>query len=154
MTEVSDTRRRADIRGRESVAGWRIESGVWSGRLFAVIYVVIAILPMLSGGREARLWMYALASLVFAAAILYATQRMKGGSRGAACFLIALFAAGKIRTWMLTGQPLWTDAFWTILLLGGLANGAWGTFALASARKDALSVPPAPPRAHGETRSR
>lgn len=145
-TDVINTRRRAEIRGRESVARWRIESGVWSGRLFAVIYAVLAILPLLSGGREAIAWESAASWLVLAVAICIATEQMKKGSRGAASFLIALFVVAKTSAWLLTGQPLWSGAFWTIILAGGLLNGVWGTFTLASARRDAAHVPPAPAR--------
>ena len=149
MAEITDTHRRAALRGRESVARWRIESGVWSGRLYGVYYAVLAILPLLSGGKEVQRWGAALFFVILAAGILVATEQMKRGSRLAACLLFALFAATKISAWLMQGQPLWGGLLWTIIIAGGLANGIWGTFALASAHRDALSVPPAPPRESG-----
>lgn len=91
-------------------------------------------------------WKSALSPLVLAAAILFATGRMKAGSRIAACFLIVLFLAAEHGSRLLRGQPLWAGALWTILIAGGLATGVWGTFELASAQRDAARVPPAPQR--------
>jgi hypothetical protein len=148
-TEITDTHRRAALRGRESVARWRIESGVWSGRLYGVFFGVLAILPLLSGGSEQQRWGDALYFIVLSASILVATEQMKRGSRLAACVLFTLFAAAKISAWLMQGQPLSSGLVWTVLIAGGLANGIWGTFALASVNHDALSVPPAPPRDTG-----
>ena len=146
MTELTDTHCRAALRGRESVARWRIESGVWSGRLYGAFYGVLAILPLLSGAKGAQSWGPALYFVVLAASILVATEQMKRGSRLAALVLFALFAAAKVSAWRMQGQSLWSGLVWTVLIAGGLANGLWGTFALASVERDALTVPPAPPR--------
>lgn len=144
MTEITDTHRRASLRGRESVARWRIESGVWSGRLFSVLYVVLSILPLLR--REGPDWIGAIAMAAVTAGLLFATQRMKHGSRVAGCVLLTLFILAKLGSWLVGGQPLWHGLFWTIVIAGGLANGVWGTFALAAVHRDAANVPPAPAR--------
>jgi hypothetical protein len=140
MTEITDTHRRAALRGRESVARWRIESGVWAGRLFALLYTVLAIIPMVaSGGRS---WGPTIFFLLIAAGIFYASERTRAGSRVAACVLFALFVLAKL----VDDRPLWAGALWSLIILGALANGVWGTFALAATRRDALLVPPTPPR--------
>ena len=146
MTELTDTHRRAALRGRESVARWRIESGVWSGRLYGVFYGVLAIIPLLSGGKEMLRWGAALYFVILAAGILVTTEQMKRGSRLAACLLFGLFAAAKVSAWLMQGQSLGSGLLWTVLIAGGLANGIWGTFELAAVQRDALRVPPAPPR--------
>ena len=145
MTEITDTHRRAKLRGRESVAKWRIESGVWAGRLFAVLYGVLTIFPLLR--RDGPDWASAAVLVVIAAGLLIATERMRHGSRAAACVLLSLFLAAKLGAWALGGEPLWRGALWSVIILGALANGVWGTFALAAVRRDAALVPPAPPRA-------
>ena len=140
MTEITDTHRRAALRGRESVARWRIESGVWAGRLFALLYAVLALIAMVTSGG--RLWGVTIFFLLIAAGIYYAAERTRVGSRVAACALVALFVVAKL----VDDRPLWAGALWSLIILGALANGVWGTFALAAARRDALLVPPAPPR--------
>jgi hypothetical protein len=145
MTEITDTHRRAALRGRESVARWRIESGVWAGRLLALLYAVLALVPMVASGG--RLWGTTILFLLIAAGIFYAAERTRAGSRVAACALVAMFVLAKL----VDARPLWAGALWSLIILGALANGVWGTFALAATRRDAHLVPPAPARrAHGE----
>jgi hypothetical protein len=140
MTGITDTHRRAAIRGREAVAQWRIKSGVWAGRVFGLLYAVLALVPLVASGG--RLWGIALFLLVIAAGILYAAERARAGSRVAACVLLVLFVLAKL----VDGRPLWAGALWSLIFLGAFANGVWGTFALAATRRDALLVPPAPSR--------
>ncbi|HEV7705630.1 MAG TPA: hypothetical protein VGO46_15135 [Gemmatimonadaceae bacterium] len=144
--EITDTHRRAALRGRESVARWRIESGVWSGRLYGVFYGVLALLPLVSGGIAERRWVEATMLVLLAASILVATEQMKRGSRLVACLLFALFAAAQFSEWRTQGRSSLSGVFWAVLIAGGLANGIWGTFALAKVQHDALGVPPAPSR--------
>ena len=148
MTIVTDTQRRAALRGREAVAKGRITSGVWAGRLFAVLFAVLAIAPLLQRGQPN--WVGALVLAVIAGAILFATERMRRGGRVAACILLALFVGAKLLSWLAGGAPLWSGALWTVLIFCALANGVWGTFALAAVRRDAEHVPPAPPRPAAE----
>jgi hypothetical protein len=148
MTTVTDTHRRAALRGREAVAKGRITSGVWAGRLFTIIFAVAYIAPVLQRGKP---WLAATSILAaMAAGIFFATERMRRGSRLAACILLGLFGGAKLLSWLAGGQPLWSGALWTVLIFSALANGVWGTFALAAVRRDAAHVPPAPPRPGAE----
>ena len=144
MTIVTDTHRRAALRGREAVARGRITSGVWAGRLFTIIFAVAYIAPVIQRGGP---WLAAVSILAaMAAGILFATERMRRGGRLAACILLGLFVGAKLLSWLAGGQPLWSGALWTVLIFCALANGVWGTFALAAVKRDAAHVPPAPPR--------
>ena len=148
MTDITDTHRRAALRGREAVAKGRITSGVWAGRLFAVLFAVLAIAPLLQRGQPN--WAGALVLAVIAGAILFATERMRRGNRAAACTLLGLFVGAKLLSWLAGGAPLWSGALWTVLIFCALANGVWGTFALTAVKRDAEHVPPAPPRPRAE----
>jgi hypothetical protein len=144
MTDVTDTHRRAALRGREAVAKGRVTSGVWAGRLFAIIFAVGYIGPVLQRGKP---WLAASVILAaMAAGILFAPERMRRGSRAAACIVLGLFVSAKLNSWLAAGEPLWSGALWAVLIFCALANGVWGTFALAAVRRDAEHVPPAPPR--------
>src|SRR5689334_24933330 len=81
-TELSDTRRRAELRGREAEAQWRIKSAVWAGRLYAVIFVVLSLVPLLNRGGPS--WASTIVFLIIAAGLLFATEQMRKGSRVAA----------------------------------------------------------------------
>lgn len=144
MAEITDTHRRAALRGRESVARWRIESGVWAGRLYAIFFAAMTIFPMLRrGGPD---WASIAVLLLIAAAVLFSTERMRRGDRAAACALLGVFVLAKLAAWLLNGEPLWHGLVWTLIIVGALANGVWGTFELAAVRRAAADVPPAPPR--------
>ena len=72
MTEVTDTHRRAGLRGREAVARRRINSGVRAGRVLGIVWGLASIVPLAL--REPR----SLAvSIAFVAGILLATERMR-----------------------------------------------------------------------------
>jgi hypothetical protein len=143
--EITDTHRRAALRGREAEARWRIRSGVWAGRIYTVLFAVLSILPLLRrGGPD---WASAVLLALLAGGLLFATEQMRGGSRVAAVVLLALFIATKLASWLLGGAALWHGALWTVIIAGALGNGVWGTFALARVRQEAALVPPAPPRA-------
>lgn len=144
MSETTDTRKRAALRGREAVARWRIRSGVWAGRIFAVLFAVVSIVPLLrSGGPD---WASTIVLALLAGGIVFATERMRRGSRIAACLLLLLFVAAKLSDWLLGGVPLWHGALWSVIIAAALANGVWGTFILAAVQREAALVPPAPPR--------
>ena len=149
MTEPTDTHRRAALRGREAVARWRIKSGVWAGRLFALLFAVVSIVPLLRSGAPD--WGSAIVLALVAVGVIVAAERMRHGSRLAACVLLALFIVAKLADWLLAGVPWYSGALWTLIILGALVNGVWGTFALAGVTRDAASVPPAPSRPGGRT---
>jgi hypothetical protein len=139
-TGKTDTHRRAELRGRESVARWRIESAVWAGRLFAVVFAVATIAPMFKrGGPD---WLAIVILGLISAAVLVATQLVHDGSRGAAVALLALFVAAKLGAWQLGGDPLSSGLLWSVIFIGAFANGIWGTFSLAAVRSDAALAPP------------
>jgi hypothetical protein len=142
MSSVSDTRKRAELRGREAVAQWRIRAAVWAGRVFAVIVAVTAILPLLQGGVAT--WPAVVVLLLLAASIAFAAERMKKGSQIAAVLLLCLFIAAKLGAWWLGGERWYAGALWAVIIIGALINGIWGTFALARIRREALLVPPTP----------
>jgi hypothetical protein len=147
--EITDTHRRAALRGREAVAQSRITGAVWAGRIYTILFVVLSIVPLLRrGGPD---WASTVVLLLFAAGLLYATERMRRGSRAAAVVLLVLFVATKLADWLLAHAPLYSGALWTIIILGALVNGVWGTFALARVRREAALVPPAPPRGERAT---
>ena len=144
MTAPSDTHRRAANRGRESVARWRINSGVWAARLFAVYFAVMSILPLLQ--RSAPDWTGATVLALSAIWLLVASELLRRGSRIAAIFLLVAFLAAKLATWLFGGSPIYSGALWSVIIVGALANGVWGAFELAAARREAALIPPAPPR--------
>jgi hypothetical protein len=96
--------------------------------------------------REGPDWRGAFVLALLAGALLFATERLRRGSRLAACALLGLFVAGRLGAWFVGGQPVWKGLLWTVILGGAFANAAWGAFALAAVRRDAALVPPAPPR--------
>jgi hypothetical protein len=121
---------------------------VWAGRVYTVIYAAATMLPLLR--REGPNWAGAVGLALSAGGLLYATERMRRGSRVAACTLLGLFVVGRLADWFVSGVPVWNGLLWTVLIGGALATGTSGTFALAAVRRDALLVPPAPPRpSHG-----
>jgi ribose/xylose/arabinose/galactoside ABC-type transport system permease subunit len=144
MNPISDTHRRAAIRGREAVAHWRIRSAVWAARVFAALFAVISILPLLRSDRSD--WSSAIIMAVLAAAILGGSELLRRGSRAAASLLLGLFVLAKLSSWLLAGEPLWHGVLWTVIITAALVNGVWGTFELAAVRREAATIPPAPER--------
>ena len=143
-TEISDTRRRAELRGREAEAQWRIKSAVWAGRLYTLMFVVLSIIPLLRrGGPD---WVSMIILLIIAGGLLFATERMRKGSRAAAISVLGVVILTKLVDWLVAGSPVYAGALWMVIILGALANGVWGTFILARVRREAALVPPAPPR--------
>jgi hypothetical protein len=118
---------------------------VWAARLFAIMFLAVTIDPLLrTGGPN---WGTVVVLLVLAAALVVAAQLMSRGSRTAACLALGLFVLVKLSDWLLVGNPLWAGLIWTIIFLGALGNGVWGTFSLVAVKRDAVSVPPGPERA-------
>jgi hypothetical protein len=144
MTPPSDTHRRAAIRGRESVAQWRIKSGVWAARLFAVLFAIMSVLPLLQ--RAAPNWVGAFILALIAVWILVASELLRRGSRIAAILLLVAFVTAKLATWLVVGDPIYSGALWSLIIVGALANGVWGAFELAAVRHEAALIPPAPPK--------
>lgn len=144
MTASSDTHRRAEVRGRLSVAMWRINSGVWAARLFAVIFVVFSILPLLR--RETPNIAGTITLALIAIWLLVGSELLRGGSRPASVLLLVAYIAAKLASWLVTGAPIYSGWLWTFVMGGAFVNAVWGTFELEAVRRAALLVPPAPPR--------
>lgn len=142
MTAPSDTHRRAEIRGRESLAQWRIKSGVWAARVFAAMIGFVTILPLVR--QTGPDWITAGVFFVFAAGLVFAGQKMTKGSRAAACIVLVLFVVVKVTDWIFADQPIWNGLIWNVVIFGAMCTGVWGTFSLAQVKRDALLVPPAP----------
>jgi hypothetical protein len=144
MTAPTDTHRRAAIRGREAVAQSRIRSAVWSARLFALIVGALSIFPLLQADH--RNWLAVAVLLLLALAVLGLSEMLRRGNLLAAGLLLGAFLLAKLSAWLLAGEPWWHGIFWTLLIAGALANGLWGSFAMAAIRREAATIPPAPPR--------
>jgi len=143
--DVTLSRRRAELRGREAVARWRIQSAVWGGRLFAALFAVVSIFPIVYSGVSQ--WRSAGILLVLALALLALTEWLRRGSRIAAVLLFAAVIAAKLRSLVYAHEPWSYGAVWIVILLAATANGVWGAFALAAARHEArrLASPAAVP---------
>lgn len=136
--DVTLTRRRAELRGREAVAQWRIRSAVWGGRLFAALFGVVSIFPIVYAGVPQ--WRSGGILLAFALALLGLSEWLRRGSRTAAVLLLLAVVGAKLRS-LLFAHEAWTyGAVWTVILLAAAANGVWGAFALASARHEAARL--------------
>lgn len=144
MIAPSDTHRRAALRGREAVAWWRIASGVWAARLYAAMFAVLSIFPLLN--RDAPDWSGGLTLAVIGIGLLVASELLRRGNRIAALALFGAFVAAKLATWLVAGVPLYHALLWTIVIAGALGNGVWGAFELAAVRREAALIPPAPVR--------
>jgi hypothetical protein len=139
--QVADTRRRARLRGKEAEAQWPIRAGVWAGRLYTVVFFVFALLPLLRrGGPD---WIAVILLALVGGGILFATERMRLGSRVAACALFGLFVLTKLLD-IMGGAQWYAGLLWTVIIGAALGNAVWGTFMLAGVRREAALVPPAP----------
>jgi hypothetical protein len=126
------------------VAQWRIKSGVWAARLFATFFAVVSALPLLR--RSSPDWTGGLVLALIAVWIFVASELLRRGSRIAAILLLLAFVSAKLANWLVAGAPIYSGALWTLIVGGALANGAWGAFELAAARREAALIPPAPPK--------
>src|SRR5688500_14218678 len=95
---VSDTRRRAELRGREAVARWRMRGGLWAARLFATFNALSAILALVGPGGPH--WRVAIALIFWATGLIIAAQRIENGSRTDAIVLFAIFLVGDLARWL------------------------------------------------------
>jgi len=148
VTEISDTRRRAELRGRESVARWRIKTGLWAGRVLAAMTVLPILLSFTRTGGPSTTTV--VSQLIYGAIVLFAAERAGRGGRWAAAFLLGLFLLNLALISAIGAQSLTDGIVLKLAITFCLAQGVWGTFALARVQRDALLVPPAPPREAGD----
>lgn len=144
-SQLSDSRRRAALRGREAEGQWRIRSAVWAGRVYTIVFVALSIIPLLQrGGPD---WIAAIILLLLAGGLLYSTEKMRKGSVAAAVTVLTIVVLTKLADWLLAGAPWYAGALWMVIIIGALVNGVWGTVILARVHREAALIPPAPPRA-------
>ena len=140
-TIMSDTNRRARLRGRGAVAQWRIAGAVSAGRAFAGVVALSAVFgSLLSKSPDAVIGGAII--LLLAGVVLATSWRVSRGSRAAAVGLLALYLVMKLSSWKFGGESLWAGALWSVLLIGAFCNGIWGTFELAAIAResDALAT--------------
>jgi hypothetical protein len=124
--------------GREGEARWRIASGVWTGRVFAMLMVAPVLAKIFFPGRGGRANLFYEGGLTVAAAIalLGLSEWLKRGSRVAAVLLLASFIALKLALWYVGAAKLWDGALVSAALIFGFIQGIWGASMLASVRRD------------------
>jgi hypothetical protein len=113
---------------------------VWGARLFAALFAVVSAFPIVYSGVPD--WRSAATLFALALVALGLAEWMRRGSRVAAVLLLSAVIGAKLRSWLYAHEPFWYGGVWTIVLLAAMANGVWGTFALAAARRDASRLPP------------
>lgn len=125
-SDVAATRRRAALRGEEAVANWRIKTGAWAARLFAVMCAVPALSAILwSGPATGIIIAY---SIVTAGLVLWAAFRIAKGGRAAAIAILALFALDKAFAVVSYGwRGLYQGLLIAAIIAFGLVQGVWGT---------------------------
>lgn len=144
MIELTDTHRRARLRGRESVARWRIESASWVGWLYGLSGALVAVAGVVGGvvKRSPAIFVAAGVNVAICAGMAWGIYRMRAGSRAAAVSVVGFGV-------LTSALAAVAHRFGVIdaVALAALVNGAYGVFELARVRRDAALVPPAPPRA-------
>jgi hypothetical protein len=143
MTDVAATRARARLRGQESVARWRLRTGTWAARAYAVVLILPAAAAVLWRGSVVPAT--AGASAVFAALVLGASFPIARGRRWAAVAVLAFFALDKLAAIAQAGAAgVWNGLVLNLILGFSLAQGVWGAFALAAVERERALVPPLP----------
>ena len=138
--DASATRRRAELRGRESVARWRLQTGAWGARAYAVLLSVPALGALLwSGPANGALFV---ASLTFAGVALALSFAVARGRRWAAGGVLAFYATDRLTTVALVGPGVLTQGLLIhVALVFCLVQGVWGAFSLAAVERDRPNVP-------------
>ena len=128
--------------GREAEARWRIASGVWTGRAFALVMLAPVLAKIFFPGRggRANLLYEGGLTVVAAAALLGASEWLKRGSRTAAVILLLSFIALKLALWWVGAAKLWDGALVSAVLVFGFVQGIWGASMLASVRRDRAAL--------------
>lgn len=128
--------------GREGEARWRIASGVWTGRVFAMLMIAPVLAKIFFPGRSGRSNLFYEGGLTVAAAIalLGMTEWLKRGSRIAAVSLLACFVALKLALWWVGAAGLWDGLLVSAAMVFGFVQGIWGARMLASVRRDRAAM--------------
>ena len=145
MTEadVEGTRRRAALRGQEGVARWRIKTGIWCARLYAVVAAVPALASILWGGATVTTVVF---SLVYAGVVTVLSVRIARGSRRSAIALLVMFVLDKVMAFASYGpRGLYQGSLIAVIIGFGLVQGVWGTSILRDVElQRAADAGPAP----------
>ena len=128
--------------GREGEARWRIASGVWTGRAFALVMLAPVLAKIFFPGRGGRANLLYQGGLTVAAALvlLGLSELLKRGSRIAGVLLLASFVALKLALWWAGAARLWEGAIVAAILIFGFVQGIWGAVMLASVRRDRAAL--------------
>ncbi len=143
-SDIAATRRRAALRGEEAVANWRIKTGVWAARIYAVVRAAPALLALPWHG--APVIAMAVYMILSAIVVFWASFRIAIGSRRAAIAVLAFFVLDKVLAIFAYG---WRGVYQGLLIAAiiafGLVQGVWGTSrrrAIAAERaQEALDTP-------------
>src|SRR5262245_21984726 len=131
MTErdVEATRRRAALRGEEAVARWRLKSGAWSARVWAVAAAAPALKAVLWPSTQSVPTI--IFSLVVAAVFVWLSFAVARGNVRASVALLALFALDRAMAVANFGARGLTQGLLVSVVIGfGLVQGVWGVYAL------------------------
>ena len=125
-TDIAATRRRATLRGEEAVANWRIKTGTWAARIYAVMCAAPAISAILwKGPATVAVIIY---SIVLAGLVLFASFRIAKGGRTAAIAVLAFFLLDKVFAIVSYGwRGLYQGLLIAAVIAFGLIQGVWGT---------------------------
>ena len=136
---VEDTRKRAELRGRDAVASWRLRGGVWAAQMYAALTAVSAGLAIITPGGP--FWRPAVFLAIWSAALAISAKRIESGSRLDACVMFLVFLAGDVARIVAGRQhgPLGLLISGATLL--ALGNAVWGTFALHRVNIETHSLP-------------
>jgi hypothetical protein len=125
-SDVTTIRRRAALRGEEAVANWRIKTGTWAARLYAVMCAIPALAAILWSGQATGIVIAY--SIITAGLVLWASFRISKGGRTAAIAILAFFALDKAFSVALYGwRGLYQGLLIAAIIAFGLVQGVWGT---------------------------
>jgi hypothetical protein len=143
-SDIAATRRRAALRGEEAVANWRIKTGAWTTRLYAVVSAAPALAAILwSGPATGFVIAY---SIVTAGLLLWASFRIARGGRAAAIAVLAFFAIDRLVAVASYGPRGLLQGLLIAGIIGfGLIQGVWGTSRrrsiIAEQSREAATIP-------------
>ena len=133
-TGVEATRRRAALRGAEAVARWRLRTGAWTGRVYAVVAAVPALAALLWHGPATVPTI--IAAVIFALIALALSFGVARGSRIAAAVLLGLFVLDKLVAMAAYGaRGLYQGLVLALILAFGLVQGVWGAWSLQAVER-------------------
>lgn len=125
-SNIEATRRRAALRGEVAVANWRIKTGTWTARVYAVVIAAPALSALFwRGTATVPIMVY---SIITAAIVVFASFRIASGSRRAAIAVLVFFAFDRVVAIATYGwQGLFQGLLIGAIIAFGLVQGVWGT---------------------------